>query len=345
MAPLPTSPGRTGPIPWPRSCRRRCSAGTRSASRRRPMRSSGRSPTCSPLATARQISPGPGNRRSAAARWDAWCANVSGADVRDLRIAVVGAAGLAGREVLRLLAERDEPPAELRLLGSPRTAGTRIEEGEVQAQVGLLQAGAFDGIDVAFFTAGPTLAGEWAPVAAQAGAAVIDSSSRFRFDEQVPLVVPEVNPDSLATWRERGIVASPSATTVGLTAVLAPLAGAAGLRRVVVSTYSGVASAGRRAVAGLSKETIDLLNGRGPRRSRFARRLGFNCVPQLGELLPDASTTHELHATHETRRVLDRGDLAMFVTAVRVPMFFGLALAVTVETERAAADARATHIL
>jgi aspartate-semialdehyde dehydrogenase len=265
--------------------------------------------------------------------------------VRDLRVAVVGASGLAGREVLRLLAERDEPPAEVRLLGSPRTAGAQIEEGEVRAQVGLLQAGSFDGIDVAFFTAGPALAGEWAPVAAQAGAAVIDSSSRFRFDEQVPLVVPEVNPDALATWRERGIVASPSATTVGLSAVLAPLAEAAGLRRVVVSTYSGVASAGRRAVAGLSKETIDLLNGRGPRRSRFPRRLGFNCVPQLGELLPDGSSSHELQASLETRRVLDRGDLAMFVTAVRVPMFFGLALGVAVETEQPLAADEAIEIL
>src|SRR4030095_3706906 len=115
-------------------------------------------------------------------------------------------------------------------------------------------AGSCDGIDVAFFTAGPKVAGEWARVAAQAGAAVIDTSSRFRFDEQVPLVVPEVNPDALATWRERGIIASPSATTVGLCVVLAPLAEAAGLRRVVVLTYSGVASAGRRGVRRFSRE-------------------------------------------------------------------------------------------
>ncbi len=254
--------------------------------------------------------------------------------MRELRIAIVGAAGLAGREVLRLLTEREEPPAELRLLGSPRTAGARIEEGEVASQVGLLQAGAFDDIDVAFFAAGPTLAGEWAPAAAQAGAAVIDLSSRFRFDEQIPLVVPEVNRDTLATWRERGIVASPSSTTVGLTATLAPLAQAAGLRRVVVSTYSGVASAGRRAVAGLSRETIDLLNGRGQKRTRFPRRIAFNCVPQLGDLLPDGTATHELHVTHETRRVLDRGDLPLHVTAVRVPMFFGLGIGVNLETDQ-----------
>ena len=265
--------------------------------------------------------------------------------MRDMRIAVVGASGLVGREVLRLLGEREEPPVELRLLGSPRTAGARIEEEGIAAQIGLLQTGSFDGIDVAFFVAGPTLAGEWAPLAAQAGAAVIDASSRFRFDEQVPLVVPEVNADALATWRERGIVANPGATTVGLTAVLAPIAEAAGLRRVVVSTYSGVASAGRRAVAGLSKETIDLLNGRGQKRTRFSRQIAFNCLPQLGDLLPDGSATHELHTTLETRRVLDRGDLAMHLTAVRVPMFFGLGLSVAIETDQPLPADEAVEVL
>jgi len=254
--------------------------------------------------------------------------------VRDLRIAIVGASGLVGREMLRLLTERDEPPGELRLLGSLRTAGATIEEGEARGQIALLQPGAFDGIDVAFFAAGPSVATEWAPAAAAAGAAVIDVSSRFRFDEQVPLVVPEVNAETLAAWRERGIVASPSATTVGLTVALAPLAAAAGLRRVTVSTYSGVASAGRRAVAGLSKETIDLLNGRGERRTRFSRRIAFNCLPQMGDIEPGGSTTHEVQAVQETRRVLDDPALAMHVTGVRVPMFFGLGLSVAVETEQ-----------
>ncbi len=265
--------------------------------------------------------------------------------MRDLRIAVVGASGLVGREILRLLSERDDPPAELRLLGSLRTAGARIEEGEVQGQIGLLQPGAFDGIDVAFLAAGPSVATEWAPVAAQAGAAVIELSSRFRLDEAVPLVVPEVNRDTLAHWRDRGIVASPSPTVVGLAVVLAPLAAAAGLRRVVVSAYAGVASAGRRAVAGLSRETVDLLNGRGQKRTRFPRRIAFNCVPQMGDVEPGGATTHELQAALETQRVLDDRALAMAVTAVRVPMFFGLGLNVGVTTERPLAADEAVEIL
>jgi aspartate-semialdehyde dehydrogenase len=265
--------------------------------------------------------------------------------VRDLRVAIVGVSGLAGHEVLRLLAERDEPPGELRLLGSPRTAGARVEEGSVEGQVELLRPGVFDGVDLAFFAAGPSVASEWAPLAARAGAAAIDLSSRFRFEETVPLVVPEVNADALATWRDRGIVASPSATAVALSVVLAPIAAGAGLRRVAVSTYSGVASAGRRAVAGLSKETIDLLNGRGHKRTRFARRMAFNCVPQLGAIEPGGATTHELQAAEETRRVLDDRGLAMHITAVRVPMFFGLGLSVTLETEQPLSADEAVELL
>jgi len=257
----------------------------------------------------------------------------------------VGASGLAGREVLRLLGERSEPPGELRLLGSLRTAGATVDEGDVNARIELLRPGAFDGIDLAFFAAGPAVALEWAPVAAQAGAAVIDLSSRFRLDEAVPLVVPEVNPDMLASWRERGIVASPSSPVVGLTVVLAPLAAAAGLRRVVVSTYAGVASAGRRAVAGLSKETIDLLNGRGGKPLRFSRRIGFNCLPQVGDIEPGGATSHELLAVQETRRVLDDSALAIQITAVRVPMFFGLGLSVSVETEQALSPDDAVEVL
>src|SRR5262249_60905475 len=136
-----------------------------------------------------------------------------------------------------LLAGREESPGELRLLGRPRTAGATIEEGDLTAPVRLLAPGVFDGVDLALFSAGPTVAGEWAPVAAQAGALVVDLSSRFRLDETVPLVVPEVNPETLATVLERGIVASASSTVVGLTVDLAPLAPAAGLRRAARPAY------------------------------------------------------------------------------------------------------------
>src|SRR5207249_4457613 len=201
------------------------------------------------------------------------------------------------------------------------------------------------GVELAFFAAGPGVAGEHAPRAAAAGAAVIDVSSRFRLDPEIPLVVPEVNVGKLGEGRERGIVASPSGTATALGVVLGALA-EAGLRRVVVSSYQGVASAGRRAVGALSQETIDLLNARGVRRRpRFARRIAFNCVPQVGALEPGGSTTHELLVVEELRKLLDLPGLGMSVTAVRVPIFFGSAFSVNLETESPLGAAGATAIL
>ena len=263
----------------------------------------------------------------------------------ELTVAVVGPGGLVGREILELLGQRQFPAGSIRLLGTHRTAGADVELAGRKEKIALLTPQAFDGVELAFFAAGPSVAGEHAPRAAAAGTAVVDLSSRFRLDPEVPLVVPEVNVGKLGEWRERGIVASPSGTATALGVVLGPLAAEAGLRRVVVSSYQGVASAGRRAVGTLSRETIDLLNARGVRRGRFARRLAFNCVPQVGALEPGGSTTHELLVVEEFRKVLDLPGLGMSVTAVRVPIFFGSAFSVNVETESPLPAAEATTIL
>src|SRR5579884_2563644 len=254
-----------------------------------------------------------------------------------LGVAVVGAAGLVGEEIVALLRERQFPLGELRLLGSVRTAGKVVEENGRRDTIALLGPRAFDDMDLVFFAAGPGIAGEHAPAAVAAGAAVIDCSSRFRLAEGVPLVVPEVNPER--------IVASPSPTAIALAVVLEPLAAAAGLRRVTVATYQGVASAGRGGLRGLSRETLDVLNSRGTRRSRFARPIAFNCLPQVGELEPGGWTTHELRTAEEVRKILDAPTLGIFVTAVRVPTFFGTGLSVTVETEEPLGAAAATALL
>src|SRR5579875_261256 len=252
-----------------------------------------------------------------------------------LGVAVVGAAGLVGEEIVALLGERQFPLGELRLLGSVRTAGKGGEEHGPRA---------FDDMDLVFFAAGPAIAGEHAPAAVAAGAAVIDCSSRFRLAEGVPLVVPEVNAERIGDRRTEGIVASPSPTAIALAVVLEPLAAAAGLRRVTVATYQGVASAGRGGLRGLSRETLDVLNSRGTRRSRFARPIAFNCLPQVGELEPGGWTTHELRTAEEVRKILDAPTLGIFVTAVRVPTFFGTGLSVTVETEEPLGAAAATAL-
>jgi len=261
-------------------------------------------------------------------------------------IAVVGGSGLVGREIISLLEERQFPVGPLMLLGSLRTAGQTFEdEGQPPRKVELLGRDSFDKVDIAFFAAGPQVAGEFAPIAAAAGATVIDCSSRFRLDDAVPLVVPEVNPEAIGGRHERGIIANPSSTSIALSVVLAPLAVEVGLSRVIVSTYQGVATAGQRAMNGLSRETVDLLNTRGPRRTRFARRIAFNCVPQVGAVEPGGATTHELMVTEETRKVLGDPSLALQVTAVRVPVFFGSAMSVLVETKEPLDAAAANEML
>jgi aspartate-semialdehyde dehydrogenase len=243
-------------------------------------------------------------------------------------VAVVGATSLVGEEIVRLLADRQVPVGELRALGSARTAGKKLEE----TTVGLVGPGAFTGIDLAFFAAGPTVAGAHAADAVRAGARVIDVSSRFRLDESVPLVVPEVNARLLTTPTPPMLVASPSSTATGLAVALAPLAEAGGLRRVIVSTYQSAAGAGRRTVERLSKESIALLSGRGD--DDVPVRRAFNAVPVIGTVEIDGITSHERAVASELRRVLDLPGLAIQVTAVRVPMFFGMGASVSVELER-----------
>ena len=264
----------------------------------------------------------------------------------ELTVAVVGPSSLIGEEILELLAVRQFPARAIRPLGSIRTAGREVEIAGRGEKIELLGPGAFDGVDIAFFAAGPTVSGEHTEAATGAGATVIDVTSRFRLDPEVPLVVAEVNAGAIDERRVRNIIASPSGTALALAVVLAPLAAAAGLRRVVASTYQGAAGGGRRTLKRLSHETIELLSARGARVGQQGMRpLSFNCVPEVGSLLPGGATAHELQVVEETRKVLAEPDLALSVTAVRVPTFFGHALSINLETEGPLGAARAAEIL
>jgi len=258
-----------------------------------------------------------------------------------LRVGVVGPTSLVGRDILEALHERGVETEGTRLLGSVRAAGATLDEGPIRGRVELVGPTAFDGLDVALFAAGPTVAGEFGPAAVEAGAVVVDVSTRFRLAPDVPLVVPEVNPEAIEGRRERGIVASPSGTAVALALVLGPLAREVELRRVVVSTVQPASGAGRRAISRLARETRDLLAGR--RRGR--RRLAFDCTPVIGAIEPGGATTHELHVTEEVRKVLGNEGLALHVTAVRVPSFFGAGASVLVETDEGLRADGVTSIL
>ncbi len=209
---------------------------------------------------------------------------------REFTVAVVGATGAVGSEVLKTLEERVFPVGELRLFASQRTAGELVEWRDGSVRVELLDGDGFDGVDIAFFCAGGAVSAEYAPRAVDAGAIVIDKSSHFRMHPDVPLVVPEVNAADLDE-RHLGIIASPNCTTIPIVVALKPIADAVGLARIVASSYQAVSGGGKRGVDALSRETINILNmrdfseGEGEEPSVFPRRIAFNCIP-AGRCIP-----------------------------------------------------------
>ncbi|MEO6027212.1 MAG: aspartate-semialdehyde dehydrogenase [Candidatus Binatia bacterium] len=264
---------------------------------------------------------------------------------REFAIAVVGATGAVGSEVLSILEERLFPVGDLRLFASSRTAGESVDWNGRAVRIDQLDGDGFEGIDIAFFCAGGEVSAEYAPRAADAGAVVIDKSSFFRMDPDVPLVVPEVNAEDLVE-RHRGIIASPNCTTIPIVVALKPIADAVGISRIVASSYQAVSGGGKRGIATLSRETVNILNMRdsadGEDGAVFPRRIAFNCIPQVDAFLEDGSTKEEAKVIAETRRVLHLETLPIAVTCVRVPTFFGHTVALTVELEQPldAADAR-----
>jgi aspartate-semialdehyde dehydrogenase len=258
-------------------------------------------------------------------------------------VAVVGASGVAGREILAVLEERAFPAREVRALASARSARERVPFGARELTVETLDAAALEGVDLAFFSAGPATAERFARAAVAAGTVVIDDSGVFADDPEVPLVVPEVDPGALA--HHGGLVATPAPSVVQLASVLRPLHDAAGLRRVVVCTYQSASGAGRRAMDELRDQAVALLSFKEPKVEAFPRRLAFDCLPEVGALDADGAAAEERRLVAETRRVLGLADLALGVTCVRVPVFVGDAMAVHVELDRPLDPAAAAEAL
>jgi len=253
---------------------------------------------------------------------------------RNFHVAILGATGAVGRELLQQLEERDFPVEKLTLLASPKSEGEKLEFKGEELPVRAVKAEHFQGVQLAFFCTGPAASAEWAPVAVKAGAMVVDGSSAFRAEPDVPMVVPEVNPQALARCKARGIVANPNCATVELVVALKPLHDAARVRRVVVSTYQSVSGLGQHGVDELEKQTSDLMNAREVTPKSFPHRIAFNVLPQIGEFLDTGYTQEEAALAEETRKILEDDALQMSVTAVRVPVFFGHSEALNVSTER-----------
>lgn len=260
-------------------------------------------------------------------------------------VAIVGATGAVGNEIIRVLEERDFPVDELRLIASERSDGDFLDFRDEAIMVQALNQGAFAGIDIAFFTAGAERSQDFCPIAATAGAICIDLSSAWRSDDDIPLVVPEVNAASLANFRNKGIIACPNAASIQLAIVLKPILDAAGLKRVVLSTYQAVSATGQKSIDALRNEVGELLNGRPVQPKIYPHQIAFNCLPQIDAFVEDGATREEVKIAEETRKILGLPQLPISVTAVRVPVFYGHSESINIETSKKLTMAAAHALL
>lgn len=263
---------------------------------------------------------------------------------RQFKVAVVGATGAVGETLLSILAERRFPVGELVALASGRSAGSMVAFGDDEVMVRDLAEFDPKGVDIALFSAGGSISKEYAPKFAAAGAVVIDNSSAFRQDPDVPLVVSEVNPEA-AKERPRGIIANPNCSTMQLMVALAPIHREAGIERINVATYQSVSGAGRSAMEELGRQTASLLGFQDAAPERFPVQIAFNLIPHIDEFLDNGFTREEMKLVWETRRILGDDSIQVNPTAVRVPVFYGHAEAVHVETRDKITAARARELL
>ncbi|MCU0558911.1 MAG: aspartate-semialdehyde dehydrogenase [Desulfobacterales bacterium] len=251
---------------------------------------------------------------------------------KSFNVAVAGATGAVGNQMIACLEEMQFPVKNIRLLASSRSAGRRLRfRGEMVA-VEELTADSFAGMDIALFSAGGTTSQTFAPAAARAGCVVIDNSSAWRMDPQVPLVVPEVNPHAVADYRHKGIIANPNCSTIQMVVALNPIHRRFGIRRIVVSTYQSVSGTGKKAIDELFNQTRAMINFLEAETRVYPHRIAFNCLPHIDAFLANGYTKEEMKMVNETRKILEAPEIGVTATTVRVPVFFGHSEAVNVET-------------
>ncbi len=261
------------------------------------------------------------------------------------RVAVVGATGNVGREMLQTLSERSFPVDEVVALASERSAGGEVSFGEAEVlKVQRLDTFNFKGIDIVLSSAGAKVSADFAPKATAAGAIVIDNTSYFRMDPDVPLVVPEVNPEAIAGYKKKNIIANPNCSTIQMVVALKPLHDAAKIKRVVVATYQSVSGGGKEAMDELFNQTRGIYVNQAIEKERFTKQIAFNCIPPIDVFRDDGDTKQEWKMSVETRKILDP-KIRVTATCVRVPVFVSHAEAVNVEFERSISAEEARSIL
>jgi aspartate-semialdehyde dehydrogenase len=262
----------------------------------------------------------------------------------EFSVVVAGATGLVGETIIQLLEERDFPVGQLYPLASNRSVGKSVGFRGRRYPVQELAGFDFSKADIALFSPGAEVSREYAPKAAAAGCIVIDNTSEFRYQDDIPLVVPEVNPHAIAQYKSRGIIANPNCSTIQLVVALKPIHDAVGIERINVATYQSVSGAGREAVEELAEQSITLLSGKGPVQARVVpKQIAFNCVPHIDQFQDNGYTREEMKILWETRKILEDPAIRVNATAVRVPVFYGHSEVVHLETRTkiSAAEARA----
>ncbi len=247
-------------------------------------------------------------------------------------IAVVGATGIVGGAMLEILAERKFPVGTVYALASERSIGKEVDFGNRSLAVDNLADFDFSNVQIGLFSAGSSISAEFAPQAAAAGCIVIDNTSQFRYDDDVPLVVPEVNAKDIANYKTRGLIANPNCSTIQMVVALKPIYDAVGIERINVATYQAVSGAGRDAVEELVRQTTSMLNGRPVEIDGKAKQIAFNAVPHIDDFQDNRYTKEEMKMVWETRKIFGDDDILVNPTAVRVPIFYGHCEAIHIET-------------
>lgn len=264
---------------------------------------------------------------------------------REFSIAVAGATGAVGQTFLKVLAERNIPMKELRLLASERSAGKKINFKGSELTVQKLDHDSFNGIDIALFSCGGDRSLTFAPSAAKAGAVVVDNSSAWRMDPDVPLVVPEVNPHAIAAYKNKGIIANPNCSTIQMVVALKPLHDKAHIKRIVVSTYQAVSGTGQKAIVELENQTRAWAAGKSMENKVYPHQIAFNCLPHIDSFLENGYTKEEMKMVNETRKIMEIPNVLVSATTVRVPVFYSHSESVNVEFENPISPEEAKELL
>jgi aspartate-semialdehyde dehydrogenase len=260
-------------------------------------------------------------------------------------VAVVGATGAVGNEMIETLEQRKFPVNQLKLLASERSSGIKLEYRGQEIPVEILDENSFAGVDIGLFSAGGSVSEKFAPIAGRAGCVVIDNTSAFRMDPDVPLVVPEVNAHAIARYPKKNIIANPNCSTIQMVVALKPIHDAVRIKRVVVSTYQAVSGTGKKAIKELEAQVVALLNNKEIEKKVYPHQIAFNCLPHIDVFFDNGYTKEEMKMVNETKKILEDDSIRVTATTVRVPVFYGHSEAVNIETEKKISAAEVRELL